>query len=304
MLYQKQLQYFKEALERGRLSHAFCLVGPEGVGKLHLAQEWIEILNQLNPEERAQNFSNGHPDIFIIKPIIEKKKGKIRKKDISLEQIQKGLDKISFFPYQAEYQVILIQEAERLTMAAANSLLKLIEESTDKIKIFILSNNEEKILPTIRSRCQIIRLAPENDGKIKKYLQSKYPAKRREEIDAVVALADGRAEKAERYLNDAVLKENVEKMRTEFANAMRGGKLSGFRLAEELGNNRTNCLLMLDEAISYLRELLLKLINQKEPTKIIRKVYLILNRLVLLRYQIATTNVNQRLQLENFFAQI
>lgn len=68
MLYQKQLQYFKEALERGRLSHAFCLVGPEGVGKLHLAQEWIEILNQLNPEERAQNFSNGHPDIFIIKP--------------------------------------------------------------------------------------------------------------------------------------------------------------------------------------------------------------------------------------------
>lgn len=120
----------------------------------------------------------------------------------------------------------------------------------------------------------------------------------------MVALADGRAEKAERYLNDAVLKENVEKMRTEFANAMRGGKLSGFRLAEELGNNRTNCLLMLDEAISYLRELLLKLINQKEPTKIIRKVYLILNRLVLLRYQIATTNVNQRLQLENFFAQI
>ncbi|HHX58250.1 MAG TPA: AAA family ATPase [Candidatus Moranbacteria bacterium] len=304
MLYQRQLQYFQEALKSGRLSHAYCLVGPEGTGKLSLAQEWIELLNELNSEERDVNFSNGHPDIFVIKPVIEEKKGKIRKKDISLEQVQDGLEKISFFPYQAKYQIILIEEAERLTIKAANSLLKLIEEPTEKVKIFILSHNEEKILPTIRSRCQIIRLAPESEDKIRDYLQKKYSTETKAEIDAVIAISDGKVEKAEQYLNDRELREKMEEMRADFATALRGGKLTGFKLAEELGSNRTECLLMLDEAVSYLRKLLLNLISKEEQVRVIRKVYTILERAVLLRHQIATTNVNQRLQLENFFAQI
>ncbi len=123
--------------------------------------------------------TKNHPDVIIIEPEIEEKKGKTREKEIGIPQIREALERIKFFPYQLKKKFCVIKKAQKMNTEAANALLKHFEEPTESAVFILLADETESILPTIVSRCAVIRFSQtelpkwdeENRAQFKKMLQ-------------------------------------------------------------------------------------------------------------------------------------
>lgn len=83
---------------------------------------------------------------------------------IKKEQISELIQKFSTKPIFSHYNIYVILEADRLNISAANSLLKFLEEPSDDILGFFITNNRENVIPTIRSRCQVVHCSYEEEG--------------------------------------------------------------------------------------------------------------------------------------------
>ena len=106
--------------------------------------------------------SKNHPDVVIIEPEVEEKKGKTREKEISIAQVREALERIKFFPYELKIKFCLVKKAQRMNAEAANALLKSLEEPAASAIFVLLADNIESLLPTIASRCAILRFPQTN----------------------------------------------------------------------------------------------------------------------------------------------
>lgn len=101
--------------------------------------------------------AKNHPDVVIVEPEIEEKKGKTREKEISISQIREALERIKFFPYELKKKFCIVKKSQRMNAEAANALLKSLEEPSVNAIFILLADNIESLLPTIASRCAILR---------------------------------------------------------------------------------------------------------------------------------------------------
>ena len=147
----------KKALQNGTLSHSYLFVGIKGIGKKLLA---IELAKQILNMQ-----SETHPDLAIIEP---------EGNNIKIEQIRLLQKKIQEKPILSEKKVYIINDAETMTVEAQNCLLKTLEEPPEFATIILIGSNENSFLPTIKSRCMIIRFRPIEDSDLKKYLETHY----------------------------------------------------------------------------------------------------------------------------------
>ncbi len=153
----KAIRLLNEALESDRLPHAYLFVGPEGVGKETTALALFFKLvchkgSACGECKGCKKFLRGvHPDIEIIKP---------SGKSIKIDQIRALESKLHFVPLESSRRLILITEADLLTREAANSLLKSLEEPPLYTLFVLLAPSPDVLLPTIVSRCQMIRFHP------------------------------------------------------------------------------------------------------------------------------------------------
>ena len=101
-----------------------------------------------------------HPDIVVIEPeVVEDKKGRIREKEIVIEQIRAAQGRLKFFPYELERKFCIIKRAQKMNAEASNAILKVLEEPTVSLFFVLLAADTESVLPTIASRCAILRFA-------------------------------------------------------------------------------------------------------------------------------------------------
>lgn len=150
-------------IDHNELAHAYLLVGPSGSGKKLLAQ-WVALrlfcLSPVNSQpdltcdECQRILSNNHPDLVVAEP---------DGRQIKVDQIRHLKDEFSKSSVEGRQKVFIIEDAEKMTVNAANSLLKFIEEPGTDIYIFLLTTNKNAILPTIQSRTQVIELQPVSD---------------------------------------------------------------------------------------------------------------------------------------------
>ena len=165
------IQYLHNAISEDRVSHAYILNGERGSGKKLLARLFAMTLlcEEHGPEpcnhchSCKQAESGNHPDIITV---THDKPNTISVDDIRV-QVNNTID---VKPYQGPYKIYIIPEADKMTVQAQNALLKTIEEPPKYAVILLLTENAELLLPTINSRCVMLKLRYIKDKLIKKYL--------------------------------------------------------------------------------------------------------------------------------------
>lgn len=188
--------HLKNAMKLGKVSHAYILSGEKGCGKKLLADVFAETLQcEKKGTEPCRSChsciqaeSGNHPDII---HVTHEKPNSISVDDIREQVVNDVLIK----PYSAEYKVYIIPDAEKMTAAAQNALLKTIEEPPAYAVILLLANNASALLPTILSRCVMLSLKPVVDDKVKQYLMEHVQVPDYE-ADVCVAFAQGNIGKA------------------------------------------------------------------------------------------------------------
>jgi DNA polymerase III delta prime subunit len=115
-----------------------------------------------NEEFLARVKAKNHPDVVIIEPEIEEKKGKTREKEIGIFQVRGALERLKFFPYELKTKFCVVQRAQKMNNEAANALLKSLEEPSANAIFILLAENMESLLPTIVSRCAMLRFPETN----------------------------------------------------------------------------------------------------------------------------------------------
>lgn len=165
------INYIKNAVKEDMVSHAYIMNGEKGAGKKMLAQLFAVTLlcekggpdpcNECHSCKQAE--SGNHPDI--IKVTHEKPNS------ISVDDIREQVNNtIMVKPYQGPYKVYIIPQADMMTTQAQNALLKTIEEPPEYAEIMLLTENADTLLPTINSRCVMLKLRNIKDTLIKKFL--------------------------------------------------------------------------------------------------------------------------------------
>jgi DNA polymerase III subunit delta' len=156
---------------RSRLPHALLIKGAQGIGKLDLALNFARSLlceSPRNDGTACQHCSSchwfeqdSHPDFRLIQPDAlsavdggeEKSGGKKPSREISVDQIRDLSSFANLSAHCGGYRVVVIHPAETMNNNAANSLLKTLEEPTDKLIFLLVSHKPQQLLPTILSRC-------------------------------------------------------------------------------------------------------------------------------------------------------
>ncbi|WP_121616821.1 DNA polymerase III subunit delta' [Virgibacillus halodenitrificans] len=154
------VQTFKNAFQRDRVAHAYLLEGPQGTGKVDTAYLFVKNyfcrnLNNTEPCLECDNCkrieSRNHPDVLFIEP-----EGLTIKK----EQIQTIQKESSFSGFESEKKVFIINQADKMSASAANSLLKFIEEPNKGTVVILITEEVHRMLDTIISRCQLLPFKP------------------------------------------------------------------------------------------------------------------------------------------------
>lgn len=166
-------EYFKNAIQQNKISHAYIINGERSAGKKVVVHIFAMALQCENRRENLdpclechsckQALSNNHPDII---RITHEKPNTIGVEDI---RTQVNND-IGIKPYSSSRKIYIINEGEKMTPQAQNALLKTLEEPPEYATILILTTNVNALLPTIISRCVILNMKPVADNQVKKYL--------------------------------------------------------------------------------------------------------------------------------------
>ncbi len=198
-------KHFAKLIRENKLVHAYLLSGAEGTGKIELAK-WIAkgifCLNSQNGvpclkcSECNRIENNNHPDVVTIMP---------DGLSIKVEQIRYLKSEFNKSGVESDRKVFIIQDAQKMSIGAANSLLKFLEEPSGNITAFLLTSEPQKLLPTIISRCQEVEMQQLTSGQLEQELISEGISEKNRHILANLAQSVVEAKK----IND---NENFDKI--------------------------------------------------------------------------------------------
>lgn len=172
------------------ISHSYIFVGKDGIGKFLFAKEFAKAIlcNGLNNKpcnkcESCATFQGGNnPDITIIDS---------SEKSIKTETIKEMVKSVYEKPLKSQKKVYIINNSQKMTREAQNSLLKTLEEPPEYVVLILITENENLLLNTIKSRCVKIKFNNLSKTEVKKILEEKYDLK--EIPENILELAEGSA---------------------------------------------------------------------------------------------------------------
>ena len=182
-------------IEKNSIPHALLFTGLTGVGKLATSKAFALTCNctkqntakstniheKKNPPSDKLNpsplpacgycsscrkiLAGNHPDILYVEPA---------GRTIKIAQIRHLIEMLTMKPYEAQLRVVIISEAHLLNLSAGNALLKILEEPPDQTLLILTTTHRSDVLPTVASRCQIIRFLPLSHKRIAAELEKNH----------------------------------------------------------------------------------------------------------------------------------
>ena len=197
-----------------RRHHGFILNGPKGIGKATAAWRAAERLLASSPDEESAGLfgdtpqinqadfddnnpeirlvrAGSHPDLIVIEADTSKASG-----GISVDQVRAVIPFLSHTPSRGRYRVVIIDALDDMNVNGANAILKTLEEPPENAVIIIINHQTKPMLPTIRSRVQMISFAPLGFQDTNQVIRVMFEEADQDWVDVATALSDGAPGKA------------------------------------------------------------------------------------------------------------
>ena len=260
--HQQIVEQLQHTVASDRIAGAYLFVGPTGVGKETVARYFAQLIFC---EQEAQPpivcgeclacrkvGSGNHPDLQFIRP-----EGSLLK----IGQIRELQKQIIYEPLEAHRKVYILTDVERMNAEAENCLLKTLEEPPASSVLILLTSNIRALLPTTRSRCQILQFHPMPTQELTEILVERFSVAP-EQATTLAITADGAIGKALTQLEkgDTFAEEVPEILEAT-------DRLAAFRLAEHFKDNPDT----LGELVTWYRDLLF--LQQGAPNDLITHIH-------------------------------
>jgi len=243
----------------GDVRHAYLFSGAPGIGRRSLALAFAQAVNCQSPPSSGtacgecrtcrQMEKMQHPDLSIIEA--ESEGGMIK-----VDQIRALQRSLSLSPYEARYRIALLLNFQRANPNAQNALLKTLEEAPKQVILLMTADSPDNLLPTISSRCEILRLRPVAIDKLESALQSRWNLSA-EQARLTAHLSNGRTGLALKMTNEPDLIEKRAAWVDELIRLFPLNLRERFSATDALARNRDQLRLVLQTWLSFGRDLLL-----------------------------------------------
>jgi DNA polymerase-3 subunit delta' len=253
----RPIELLKRAIQRDKIAHSYLFLGNEGIGKKCVALQFAKALNCLEVGAETGDACDHclsckkiddrfHPDVLVLEP---------EGQTIKVDQVRQMQKELAYKPYEGKRRVCILTAADRMAHDIPNTLLKTLEEPPLHTVIILLANNSRFILPTILSRCQLIRFNSLPISIVVKWLMEQ-KGLGEEEAHLLASLSEGSPGKAleiqdeirhvprEGLLNDLLGLKSLSMEKMEY-------------WSESLPSQREDLLLILEVAKTLLRDLII-----------------------------------------------
>ncbi len=261
--HQWAVQLLNKHLETNRIRHAYLITGPRGIGRRTLGLRFAQVLNapdhRYHPDDPAsKQFANmQHPDLSVV----QREEGD---RDLKIDAIRSLQHTLSLTPYMAGYRVALLLNFEEANDSASNALLKTLEEPASKVILVLTAESTEALLPTIVSRCEVLRLRPVPLNELAGGLEqlSGIPP---EQARLLAHISAGKPGYALHLAQNPELVEQRTDWLADQAALLAGSRVQRFEYAQQLSKDKEQMTQTLVVWLSYWRDVLLQTTSGNLP---------------------------------------
>jgi len=260
------VEMLKKHVVNGRTRHAYLFAGPPGLGRRTLALRFAQALNCQTPTDAGvpcgtcrdckQIKAMQHPDLTIIQAENE---GRILKVD----QIRDARKTLILKPYMSKFRVALFLRFQEANDNASNALLKTLEEAPSYAVLILTADNPEQLLPTIVSRCEVLRLRPLSIGEVQKALESRGIENDRAKL--LAHISGGRFGYALHLLESDSLLERREERLNDLLTLLPASRVEKFAYADKLSRDKDTMRQTILFWLSYWRDVMLRTAQAESP---------------------------------------
>lgn len=264
--HQWAVDMLRRHVQNNEARHAYLFAGPPGLGRRTLAVRFAQALNCTQPpalgefcgacRDCKQIAAMQHPDLAIVQA--ENEGGTLK-----VDQVREVQHALSLKPYQSKYRVAFFLRFQEANDNAANALLKTLEEAPAYAVLMLTADNPEALLPTIVSRCEVLRLRPLKFDEVKTYLQSKGVESQRANL--LAHISGGRPGYAMRLLEDEKLLEVRAERLDDLQKLLQSTRVEKFTYVEKLAKDKDALRETLLFWLSYWRDVLLRAAKAEMP---------------------------------------
>ena len=252
---------------QGRVRHAYLITGPQGVGRRTLALRLAQSLNCPQPQGAGQPCRTcrtcgqiermQYPDLTIVQA--EQRGGTLK-----VDQIRELQRSLALAPYEARYRVAVLLHFEEANPSAANALLKTLEEPAPQVVLILTADSAESLLPTIVSRCEVLRLRPLPLEQVSQWLESRWGLPI-EQARLLAHISTGRPGYALRLHQEPERLEQRRVWLDEHYRLLAASRVKRFAFAESISKNKENLREALTVWLMYWRDVLLRAAGSSSP---------------------------------------
>src|SRR5271157_1915034 len=229
------VELLRQQLTHGTARHAYLFAGPSGVGRRTLALRLAQALNCTQPIEPGipcnqcrdckQIEAMAHPDLNISQA--DSEGGTLK-----VDQVREARRTLSLKPYQSKYRVTLFLRFQEANDNAANALLKILEEAPSYVVLVFTADTPEPLLPTIVSRCEVLRLRSSPLEAVESFLSAR--GANQDQARLVAHISGGRLGYALRLMQDSSALEFRNEKLNEAQSFTAASRVDKFAYAEKL----------------------------------------------------------------------